>query len=288
MKYGALLRRFDRQNPWVLVYRNIGDPRAWLRGSLRRWFYKKIVIPKVDGIVAVSNVTLNVLKSFYAGPRRMIRIPRGVDALTFVPQRKREEVRRQIGISLEAPLLMFVGSLTSEKRVNMILSAAKTVRKEIPDLHFLIVGDGPLRSALQKQAIREGLGSCAVFLGSQADVASLVNAGDILVLASETEGIPGVVLEAAVLGIPSVAPAVGGVPECIVDNETGILLQTASVESLARAIVELISNRERRIKMGNQARGWVMKNFSMEHITQQYLHFYNELIHENKNRILIQ
>ncbi len=119
-------------------------------------------------------------------------------------------------------------------------------------------------------------------------MASLVNAGDILVLASETEGIPGVVLEAAVLGIPSVAPAVGGVPECIVDNETGILLQTASVESLARAIVELISNRERRIKMGNQARGWVMKNFSMEHITQQYLHFYNELIHENKNRILIQ
>jgi glycosyltransferase involved in cell wall biosynthesis len=111
----------------------------------------------------------------------------------------------------------------------------------------------------------------------QEDVASYVNAADLIVLTSDTEGIPGVILEAGLLQVPSVAFDVGGIHDCVIDGKTGILVPPNNHEQLAFAVMQLLQNSEMRREMGKKAKQWVLDRFAMSKIVQQYLEFYDTL-----------
>jgi glycosyltransferase involved in cell wall biosynthesis len=282
VKYGSILRRFDPKAPWRLVYRNIGDPSVWLRSAWRKWVYQNIVIPRVNGIVAVSSKSFGVLQSFYSSRYKIVTIPRGIEPSAYVPKTDRVEFRNQVGIPCDSPVLIFIGSLTGEKRVDRLVRMMKDLTPFVPEMRLWILGDGPLRKSLEELSAELGVKDLVTFFGLQKDVSSFLNAADLLVLCSETEGIPGVVLEAGLFGVPSVATRVGGVMDCIVDGQTGILVDPDDEAGFGSSVLGLIENKQMRIKMGENSKQWVHERFTMDEIAKRYILFYEELLEDRK------
>lgn len=284
VKYGALAHMSREQKRWALVYRNIGNPQDWVHGAHYRLFYKHIVMPQLDGVVGVSQTTLDNLKKFYDFDIPTQNIPRGVDPTLLQPTMQAEQVRSSLQTPLDANVLIYVGSLTQEKRLDRLLAAYGRVAAQVESVYLWIVGDGPLRSELEERVRVSGLERSVRFVGIQPEVADYLQAADLFVLSSDTEGIPGVILEAGVLGIPSVATNVGGVFECVVDGETGLVVEVQDEAGFAGAIEQLLQNPARRLDMGKKAQSWVCDHFNMNHIAQEYLEFYERVMADRRRR----
>lgn len=287
VKYGAFAALARPRRRWALVYRNIGDPREWVSGWHYRLFYGRLVMPQLDGIVGVSRTTLNVVLDFYKLKVPAVNIPRGVDPKALRPVRGRDEVRRELGASPDDPVLVFVGSLTPEKRIDRLLRVFAQVRTVHRSARLWIVGDGPLRSELQRLTEAAALADAVAYVGIQANVADYLNAADVFVLTSDTEGIPGAVLEAGMSALPTVATRVGGVAECIQDGETGMLVAPADEAGFAQSVATLLADRDLRRRMGEKAAQWIGGRFAMDRIVEQYLGFYRSCMQSCTNSLVI-
>src|SRR5262249_32785135 len=102
LKYGAALRLFENNQPWALIYRNIGDPNVWLQDWRRRLFYRAFVMKKLDGIVGVTQKTLKAVDDFYHPQVPMQYIPRAVDPSVLIPKVDRESQRKVWETPLDA------------------------------------------------------------------------------------------------------------------------------------------------------------------------------------------
>lgn len=279
LKYAALASGGRR---WRLVYRNVGDPGAWVDSPLRRVVYRRWVGPRIDGIAAVSESALPALRALYGRDKTMVVLPTAVDLDGFAPRRTREAVRAETETPLSATVAVFAGSLSREKRVDRLLRAVASAGSGLagrgPALHLWILGTGPLRAAVERQVAELGLTPVVRLLGVREDLADFVAAGDFLALASDTEGIPGVILEAGALGVPAVAPRVGGVAECIRHRETGLLVEPGDEGALAAAITELALDRDRRQALGEGSRRLVAERFALEPVVSGYESLYRRLL----------
>jgi glycosyltransferase involved in cell wall biosynthesis len=283
VKYGALISRLNQDSRWALIYRNIGDPKEWVRGTLREIFYRRFIIPRVHGIVAVSNGALKVLKEFYKPVVPMVVIPTGFDNSALIPSKTRNKVREGFSTKNDCPVLIFVGSLTPEKRLDRLLRVVQKTRMDVPDVTVWMVGDGPLRAQLESESKNLGMESAVRFVGVQQDIASILTAADIFVMTSDTEGIPASVLEAGYCGLPAVATRVGSIQECVRDGETGFLVDPQEEEKFSAIVVRLLRSQEERNKIGIQAKKWITENFAMDQIVQKYLDFYRSVRSADKN-----
>jgi glycosyltransferase involved in cell wall biosynthesis len=278
VKYAAFASYFCRDASWRLIYRNIGNPSDWLHGWHYRTFYQKLVMPRLHGVVGVSRKTLQAVQDYYGLSVPMKNIPRAVDPKCLVPSSSRDAVRFQTKTPADAPVLIFVGSLTPEKRLDRLLRLTQQVRLQMPKLHLWLIGSGPLESTLRKQAHFLGIGESVRFLGAQSNVADYLNAADLFVLTSDTEGIPGVILEAGLLGLAVVATNVGGVPECVLDGDTGVLVDRQDEQRLADVVCGLLHDPARRLKLGEKAKSWIEANFTIAKITGDYVDFYHHVL----------
>ena len=274
VKYGAIARTLDRHGKWVLVYRNIGDPRMWIRTKLHRFFYKKYVIPKIDGIVAVSKMTMQTLQSFYNLQVPTVNILRGVEPTALVSRITRKELRSQMGIPDDLPVIVFVGSLTQEKRLDRLFRIIQKTSEQVSPLRLWLIGDGPLRNRLEQLSNELKIQELVQFLGTKDQIASYLAAADVFVLTSDTEGIPGVVLEAGFMGLPVVATRVGGVPECIVEGRSGYMVDPDNEEEFVSKLVHLLRSPKQRMEIGIYAQEWVRNNFTLDAIVPKYIEFY--------------
>lgn len=276
VKYGALASLRDSRRRWSLVYRNIGDPRVWLANPLRRIWYQRVVAPHLDGVVGVSRYTLEGVREAYDLDVPMIEIPAAVDPEGLQPTRTVEQIRHSLSTPREATVLISVGSLSPEKRPDRLVHAV--ARLDVtPPPYLWIVGAGRLRPTLETQARESGIDSRVRFLGVREDVGNLLHAADLFVLTSDTEGVPGVLLEAGYAGLPSVATRVGGVPECLLHETTGLLVESGNEEDLIRSLATLLRSPEHRRRLGRQAANHVREHFLLDDITDRYLAFYDRL-----------
>jgi glycosyltransferase involved in cell wall biosynthesis len=278
VKYGAFASYSRRDVSWALIYRNIGNPGDWLHGWHYRTFYQKLVMPRLHGVVGVSRKTLQAVQEFYGLSVPMRNIPRAVDPASLVPSASRDAVRLQTKTPAEAPVLIFVGSLTPEKRLDRLLRLTQQVRWQMPKLQLWLIGSGPLESTLREQAYSLGIAEGVRFLGVQSNVADYLNAADLFVLTSDTEGIPGVILEAGLLGLAVVATRVGGVPECVLDGETGVLVERQDEQRLAEVACDLLHDSAKRRKLGAKAKSWIGANFTIDKIAREYIDFYHHVL----------
>jgi glycosyltransferase involved in cell wall biosynthesis len=277
VKYGAMMLHFKRNGSWVLIYRNIGNPQDWLRGWHHRSLYRKLIMTRTDGIVGVSQNTLQNVKDTYRLSIPMTHIPRGIAPEDLVPTRTRVAVRRELETQLEARVLLYVGSLTAEKRLDRFFRVVRQVLKVITKLQVWLIGDGPLKSVLHEQAKTIATLDSIRFLGVKEEVASYMKAADLLLLTSDTEGIPGVTLEAGWLGLPVVATRVGGVPECILHSKTGLLVEPDDEVGLVQAVVQLLQQPQRLRQMGRNAQIFVKDKFTIDKIAPKYIDFYQQV-----------
>lgn len=283
VKYGSLATRLETRRSWALIYRSIGNPRDWAGGRLRRAAYGRLVVARVDGVVGVSRRTLQVVRELYRIAAPSVCIPRGVDPEDLAPRQTRASLRGREVTPDASPVIIFAGSLTPEKRIDRLLRVFRQVSRSQPEARLWLVGKGPLRPELEQQAATLELSHAVRFCGARSDIGSYLNAADLLALTSDSEGLPGVLLEAGIAGLPVVATRVGGVGECVLDGETGFVVEAHDETGLADGLLRLIAEPELRRRMGQRARQWVSQRFSIDKIAERYLGFYRETLVRRRN-----
>lgn len=181
---------------------------------------------------------------------------RGVDTELFSPMRRDDDLRRRLLESAELPvhgevLLLYVGRVSEEKRLSVLLEAFDKLRLEMPALRLAIVGDGPARVRLAEIAP-----AGVLFLGELqgAELARAYASADVFCFPSTTDTFGQVLLEAAASGLPAVAVAAGGALELVRHNETGLLVPPDDPHWLASAIEEMSLQPQMRVELGAAAR----------------------------------
>lgn len=200
----------------------------------------KAALRDADGVIAVSSDLAQRVIELGAAAERVRVIIDGVDRQQFCP-RDREASRWRLGWSADAKHLLFVGNLARVKGIDVLLDACQRLRTDVGQWQLHIVGDGPLRSHLEQQAVTNGIGQQVRFHGPIAheELPDWFCAADLFVLASRSEGVPNVLLEAAACGLPLVATSVGGIPE-IAHLAASRLVPPEDATALAAAIGDML------------------------------------------------
>lgn len=189
-------------------------------------------------VVAVSRALADKAVAIGAPPDRVHVIYNGVDSERFAPG-SRSEARVRLGLSAEAPLLLYVGNLKSSKGCLDLLEAFPAVLSERPQARLVYVGTGSCREELLQRAAALGCAERVSLIGAVAHAAlgDWFRAADLLCLPSHNEGVPNVVLEAMACGTPVVATRVGGIPE-VVPEYAGLLVPPQERALLSAVLVE--------------------------------------------------
>jgi glycosyltransferase involved in cell wall biosynthesis len=207
-------------------------------------------------------------------------IPNGLDLTNYswtAPQR--EKARRETGCLLDSFLWLAVGRLELQKDWPTLLTAFASVAHRQPEAQLRIAGHGSLEAELKAQAQKLGLEAHVQFLGVRNDIPDLLAASDALVLSSAWEGLPNVVLEAMAAGKPVVATQVGGVPELVEAEVTGVLVPPADPAALAAAMLSLMQlPEEARHVLGCAGRQRAAAGFSLERVTGDWQSLFTELL----------
>lgn len=223
-----------------------------------------------DAKIAVSNYLKRTLEKM--GVNGVTVIPNAIDLFTFKPVRpnQRARTRAELNLPTGAVVLSHVSELGPIKRPLDIIEAGFQALKKAPNLHFLIVGDGPLKSKMIERAQKLGIGNRFTFTGmvNQKQVNLYLNASDALVLPSKREGMPLVILEAFACGKPVIASRVGGIPEIVRNGRNGLLVESGNTAQLANRMV-LISGEALRQKLSKGAVDTAKGN-TLETAAKQY------------------
>lgn len=201
-------------------------------------------------------------------------IRNGVDIVRFNPSKADAgRIRKEFGLQT-APTVGMVGRMTPQKNYPDFLRALALVRTVIPTVRALLVGDGPDRPAIEALATQLDLVQACRFTGVRDDIPDLLAAMDVVVLASVSEGLPFVVLEALSLGRPVVATTVNGVPELVEDGCTGLLVPPRDPRALAEGMVAILRNPELGRALGMAGRNVIETRFSLGLMIQRLEGFY--------------
>jgi glycosyltransferase involved in cell wall biosynthesis len=212
-------------------------------------------------------------------PEQYAVIHSGIDLSPYASAReKRAETRRELGLEPGDFVVGGVGRLEPVKGFTYLVQAARPVLERLPHARMVLVGDGSLADTLRDEA--RDLGNRFHFLGLRHDVPDVMAAFDLLVLPSRNEGMGRVLLEAGAAGVPSVATAVGGVPNVVDDGVTGVLVPPENPQALADAVMHLAEDAPLRETMGQSARERVVPNYGLETMVRQIEDLYELLAKE--------
>jgi glycosyltransferase involved in cell wall biosynthesis len=189
----------------------------------------------------------------------------------------RVEARAMLGVSAGTFLIGTAARLDPVKDLKTLIAATALVRRRVPDVQLVIVGSGDEQAALEAAAAASGLGDAVRLLGHRGDVRRLLPGLDVYVNSSVTEGISLTILEAMAAGVPVVATRVGGTPEVVVPDTTGLLVEPRDPERLAAAIVEVAEAPDRRRDWGSAGRLRVETLFTMDRMVADYAREYTRL-----------
>lgn len=258
----------------LVVYRRIGSKHPRTTAGLRRPLYGAMMRWAAQIVALSESIRLETVRVYGVSPERIVTIPNGVDAARLKPWRSIQETRRSLGIPSAVPVVLTLGALTWEKDPFAQLEIANRVLRVEQEAFFVMAGDGPLRRALEHRIRRFGMEGRIVLAGNRPDVGDLLAMSDVLLVASRTEGVPGALIEAGLAGIPVVAPAVGGIPEAVLNGTTGLLVPPGSPEMLAVQVLSLLRDPGARQRMGQAALEWCRSRFDIRLIAPKYMDLY--------------
>jgi glycosyltransferase involved in cell wall biosynthesis len=229
-----------------------------------------------DAIIAVSQEMAPTLRRVY-GSRKVVTIRNGIDVAQVMSRLSGAEAKAKIGCKADAQVIGIVGRIEPIKRVDLFLKMAKLVAAASPDVQFVVAGDGSLLQSLIDSAQAAGLAGNVQFLGHREDIYDVLRALDVLVMCSDHEGMPMVLLEAMWLGIPVVGRAVGGIKEVLEHGRNGMSVSSAAPEDLAAACMQLLSDRLLAERVCHSAAQAVEREFSVRCNAGATLRLYRSL-----------
>jgi glycosyltransferase involved in cell wall biosynthesis len=242
------------------------DPKDRFFGVVDRF-----VLRSYGNIVAVSEGVREDLLKAGVRANKISMIRNGIDLRTF--DRASAVVKGELGWT-DNPLIGLVGRLSSEKGVDIFLTAAARVLNQLPDAKFVVVGDGPDRAKLEALIDELGIRASVRMLGRRDDMPAVYASLDLMVSSSRREGLPIAILEGMASRLPLIATPVGAVPTVIFDAHTGVLVPPEEPELLATKIIGLLQDDSQRERLGSAARQLVEEQFSAQRMAADYLDLY--------------
>ena len=210
-------------------------------------------------------------------PNRLRVIRNGISPAQPLDPAQRTAIRAGWGFGPNDIVAGAVANYRAVKGLDRLIRVVASLHAELPALRLVLIGDGPLRGALEAQAASLGIGGIVRVNGPEPDARRLVEAFDLVVAASEAEGLPNALLEAGAAGRPVAATAAGGTVEVVEDGRTGLLVPVADEVALAGAVRRLAGDPELRARLGSAARVHVETTFGMDRMVAEYAQLYTEL-----------
>lgn len=236
--------------------------------SFSRWKYRQ-----VDVFIAASAAIRDVLIHDGIPARQIVVVHDGID-VAKIGRLPRVDVRAEFWMPHGAPVLVNVGALVAHKGQRYLVEAMTSVLQEVPDAHLVIFGEGELRAGLERQVKDLHLEKHVLLPGFRADVLQLMKSADLFVMSSVTEGLGSTVLDAMAMQLAVVGTHAGGIPEAVVDGQTGLLVPPARPRELAAAIVALLEDAARRTRMGAAGQARVTEQFGVGRMLQGTMELY--------------
>ncbi|MBI4686387.1 MAG: glycosyltransferase [Nitrospirae bacterium] len=260
--------------PVLVRTRHLNIP---LRKSLLNFIH---YLPDVY-ITCGNNMRNNLVASCGFRADKVVSIPTGV-GMEFFDVTRTPQAKLKYGLNMDSVVITNAGILRSVKGHEITLRAVKPVLQSIPHARFLIVGDGPLRGALEKLAEELGISRYVIFTGFIEDIPEIYSFTDVAVLSSWSEGLPQSLLQAMAAGVPVVATNVGGVPEVVTDQKTGILVEPGDYEGLAKGIIRILNNPEEPALLTKNAKNIVLSEHSLNQMLSKIEELYSCLLNKEK------
>jgi len=242
----------------------------------RHMVVKVCLSTAIDAMIVHTNWNRDRLAGYHHLPAsKMVVIPNGSPSPAPMSAPDRKAFRAALGVAPGDVVIAVVARLTERKGHRFLLEALANVSRtgstpeEVGPWKLLVVGEGEDESALRHMVDHLGLGDAVRFLGYRPDAVRIIQASDVLALASLVESQPLVITEAMACGLPVVATAIYGIPEIVVDGETGLLVPPAEVGPLTVVLRDLIANRELRERLGRAARERFEARFTLERMAER-------------------
>jgi L-malate glycosyltransferase len=252
----------------MVVARRVDFPLRDNAGT--RWKYGRAAV-----IVAISRAVAAVLKRSGVSAERIRVVPDGVDIHRSV-QRASCDTLAALGVPAGAKLVVQVAQLVGHKDPVNFVRAISRARENVPNVHGLMVGDGALRAEVENEIRVLGLQDVVHLAGYRTDADALLAAADVATLSSREEGMGSVLLDALAFGLPIAATRAGGLPEVIVDGESGLLADVRDPAGLGDAIVRLLTNAGLRERLSANAAARA-NEFSVERMTDRTISVYESV-----------
>ena len=236
-------------------------------GRMNRW-----LTGITDAFIGVADSHGNFLRDVEKFPAEKVNVIRnGIDCDRFQPDPEAaKSVREELNLPADTPLVGIVAALRSEKNHTMLVRAAAKVRDEHPNAHWIIVGDGPERPAIEAAAAELNMTDRIHLLGTRSDTPRLVAALDVFTLCSLNEASPVSILEALSCEVPVMATNVGSIGESIVEGVTGHMIESEDTDAMAKSVCGLLADPDRRRKYGKAGRELVLKTGSLQSMVAGY------------------
>lgn len=249
----------------------------------------------LNGMVVPSNPMLSVLKNYGITTQSEV-IPTGIEPDSFVPG-DRAAFRKNYNIPQHRSVLLFVGRVAHEKNIGFLLQVLGQVRKTIPDVLFVIAGEGPARESLMQDAKELGLSDNVMFIGyldRHTELNSCYRSADIFIFASRTETQGLVLLEAMAQGVPVVSTAELGTRDVLTQG-MGVWIAKEELADFSEKVVKMLGNADVRKELGKAGRDYAhdwsaskqakrMLDFYQVVLTSYHLHFTGIFSHHEGNR----
>lgn len=238
-----------------------------------------------DRIIVVSEAVKKHLTDQGIAPEKIRVVYNGIDLKRFQPVADIRAAKEKVGFKADDLVVGVTAHLTRKKGHRSFLQAAAIVASKMPNVKFLLVGEGREREALETQVRAARLMDRVLFAGFQDDVLPWMAAMDMLVLPTiEKEGFGRVLVEAGAMSKPVISTDIGGMAEVVSPGESGLIVPAGDVTELANAMVQLLEDEELRLRMGRAGRARALAHFSVEQMVSNTEAVYREVWNERAGR----
>lgn len=231
-----------------------------------------------EKIVAISEAVAAALTEVGVDKERIQVIRSAVDAAPFDRHYARADIDTAFGIQLDEFAIAAAGQLIARKGHRFLLDAVAALKETQSAFKLVIFGEGELEEELREHSTRLGLDDIVRFAGFREDLDSLLGCFDLLVHPALSEGLGIVTLKAAAAAVPVIGFKAGGLPEAVVDGETGLLVPAADVAALTGAMATLMNDDERRDRYGRAGQARMQAQFSIDAMVEQHLDLYRSVL----------
>jgi glycosyltransferase involved in cell wall biosynthesis len=260
-----------------LVYRNISIISKWVNTKPKYYLFK-FLFSKTDKVVSVGEEALQDFNNFFKFSESKAQVIRRGIPLLQPNLSEVEVIKKRYSISDDDFVFIHIGHFSVEKNHHFLLNVWETLVSKYTNIKLVLLGNGSLNKEINALVHSKNLTTSVLLPGLQTNITDWLAISKIMLLCSTVEGVPGVVIEAAMQGVPTVAVNVGGVKEVLTDGENGLLVSHHDIELFSLKCDQLLTNASMLSSFSEKSKILVTERFDLEKNTYAFINVYYSII----------